>query len=101
LKLRFIHEYNCFAKKIVSPLRLATPALGQCRAAEIGGVAEPAATHNHNGTCKGTSIGRDLEYYAKRPRPDDDWHGPGAGLLAGAEILRAAKKINLVACPPQ
>lgn len=45
-----------------------------------------------NGTSKGTSIGRDLEYYAKRPQPDDDLHGRGAVLFAGSEILRAARK---------
>jgi rhamnogalacturonyl hydrolase YesR len=40
-----------------------------------------------NGTCQGTSIGRDLDFYIKRPRPNDDLHGRGPVLLAGAEIL--------------
>ncbi|HEV2453358.1 MAG TPA: glycoside hydrolase family 88 protein [Verrucomicrobiae bacterium] len=43
------------------------------------------------GTCQGTSIGRDLEYYIKRERPADDPHGWGALMLAGTEILRAGK----------
>jgi unsaturated rhamnogalacturonyl hydrolase len=40
-----------------------------------------------NGTCAGTNIGLDLEFYADRPRPDDDLHGRGVVLLAGTEIL--------------
>lgn len=44
------------------------------------------------GTCQGTNIGRDLDYYIKRPQPDDDLHGRGVVLLAGTEILMAAKK---------
>lgn len=40
-----------------------------------------------NGTCEGTEIGRDLEYYANRGRPVDDRHGQGAVLLAGAELI--------------
>jgi rhamnogalacturonyl hydrolase YesR len=39
------------------------------------------------GTCQGTNIGKDLDYYAKRGRPDDDLHGRGVVLLAGTEIL--------------
>src|SRR6185369_14813789 len=39
------------------------------------------------GTCAGTNIGKDLDYYAKRERPDDDLHGRGVVLLAGTEIL--------------
>jgi rhamnogalacturonyl hydrolase YesR len=39
------------------------------------------------GTCQGTNIGMDLAYYANRPRPDDDLHGRGVVLLAGAELL--------------
>lgn len=42
-----------------------------------------------NGTCEGTNIGLDVEYYANRRRPDDDLHGRGVVLLAGAEILSA------------
>ena len=44
-----------------------------------------------NGTCEGTNIGLELAYYADRKRPDDDLHGRGVVLLAGAEILAAAK----------
>jgi unsaturated rhamnogalacturonyl hydrolase len=44
------------------------------------------------GTCQGTNIGKDLDYYVKRPRPDDDLHGRGPVLLAGTEILLAGKK---------
>jgi rhamnogalacturonyl hydrolase YesR len=44
------------------------------------------------GTCQGTNIGQDLDYYIKRPQPDDDMHGRGPVLLAGTEILMAAKK---------
>ncbi|HEY4414307.1 MAG TPA: glycoside hydrolase family 88 protein [Verrucomicrobiae bacterium] len=44
------------------------------------------------GTCEGTNIGKELDYYVKRHQPDDDLHGRGVTLLAGAEILRAAKK---------
>lgn len=45
-----------------------------------------------NGTCQGTNIGEDLDFYVKRQRPDDDLHGRGPVLLAGAEILQGAKK---------
>lgn len=41
------------------------------------------------GTCQGTNIGRTLEYYANRRRPDDDMHSRGVVLLAGTEILAA------------
>ena len=44
------------------------------------------------GTCQGTNIGKDLDYYINRERPDDDLHGRGPVLLAGAEILLGAKK---------
>ncbi len=43
------------------------------------------------GTCEGTSIGIDYEYYAMRKRPDDDHHAPGVVLLAGSELLAAKK----------
>jgi rhamnogalacturonyl hydrolase YesR len=43
------------------------------------------------GTCEGTNIGIDYEYYAMRPRPDDDHHAPGVVLLAGSELLAAKK----------
>ena len=45
-----------------------------------------------NGTCQGTSIGTNLDFYINRPRPDDDLHGRGPVLLAGAEILLGDKK---------
>jgi rhamnogalacturonyl hydrolase YesR len=44
------------------------------------------------GTCEGTSISTDLNYYIQRGRPDDDPHGRGPVMLAGTEILSAAKK---------
>jgi rhamnogalacturonyl hydrolase YesR len=45
-----------------------------------------------NGTCIGTNIGEDLDYYVKRQQPDDDLHGRGVVLLAGTEILLGSKK---------
>jgi unsaturated rhamnogalacturonyl hydrolase len=39
------------------------------------------------GTCQGTNIGKNLDYYINRERPDDDLHGRGVVLLAGVEIL--------------
>jgi rhamnogalacturonyl hydrolase YesR len=44
-----------------------------------------------NGTCVGTGISLTLDFYAGRPRPDDEMHGRGAVLLAGAEILDAPR----------
>ena len=44
-----------------------------------------------NGTCIGTNIGRDLDFYVKRQQPDDDLHGRGPVMLAGTEILLAGK----------
>ena len=44
-----------------------------------------------NGTCIGTNIGQDLDYYIKRQQPDDDLHGRGVVLLAGTELLLAGK----------
>ncbi len=46
------------------------------------------------GTCEGTNIGRDLDYYRNRPRPDDDLHGRGVTLLAGTEILLAGRSVQ-------
>jgi rhamnogalacturonyl hydrolase YesR len=40
-----------------------------------------------NGTCEGTNISLTIDYYRDRKRPDDDLHGRGVVLLAGAEIL--------------
>ena len=40
-----------------------------------------------NGTCEGTNIGLDVEFYANRKRPDNDLHGRGVVLLAGTEIV--------------
>ena len=45
-----------------------------------------------SGTCQGTSINRDLDYYANRSRPADDPHGSGPVLLAGTEIISVAVK---------
>jgi len=45
-----------------------------------------------NGTCQGTNIGKDLDFYIQRPQPDDDMHGRGPVMLAGTEILLGAKK---------
>jgi rhamnogalacturonyl hydrolase YesR len=39
------------------------------------------------GTCAGTNIGTDLQFYIDRPHPDDDMHGRGPVLLAGTELL--------------
>src|SRR5262249_27186455 len=50
------------------------------------------------GTCQGTNIGKELDYYAKRERPDDDLHGRGVVLLAGTEIL--LNKPEAVAAAP-
>ena len=44
------------------------------------------------GACQGTGIGEDLEAYVERARLDDDQHGPGPVMLAGAEILLAKQK---------
>ncbi|HUE37365.1 MAG TPA: glycoside hydrolase family 88 protein [Candidatus Acidoferrum sp.] len=45
------------------------------------------------GTCQGTNIGMDPDYYINRSRPDDDPHGRGPVLLAGTEILAAGQKV--------
>jgi len=45
-----------------------------------------------NGTCIGTGIGMDLDFYIKRKQPEDDLHGRGPVLLAGTEILLAGKR---------
>jgi unsaturated rhamnogalacturonyl hydrolase len=43
------------------------------------------------GTCEGTGINTNLEFYIKRKQPPDDMHGRGPVLLAGTEILSAGK----------
>ena len=45
-----------------------------------------------NGTCEGTGVSQDLQYYVDRKRPDNDMHGPGPVMLAGAEILLAGQR---------
>jgi len=45
-----------------------------------------------NGTCIGTGIGQNLNFYITRPHPDNDMHGIGAVLLAGSEIFSANKR---------
>lgn len=44
------------------------------------------------GTCQGTGIGLDLQFYVDRKRPDDDFHGRGPVLLAGTELLNAKRQ---------
>jgi unsaturated rhamnogalacturonyl hydrolase len=54
----------------------------------FGGIAQQVTPEGViKGTCAGTNIGLELDYYAKRERPDDDLHGRGVVLLAGTEIL--------------
>jgi unsaturated rhamnogalacturonyl hydrolase len=43
------------------------------------------------GTCEGTGINTNLEFYIKRKQPPDDLHGRGPVLLAGTELLSAGK----------
>ncbi len=45
------------------------------------------------GTCEGTLIGRDLDYYASRQRPLNDFHAPGPVLWAGTELIAAEKEL--------
>jgi unsaturated rhamnogalacturonyl hydrolase len=45
-----------------------------------------------NGTCEGTGIGRNLEFYITRKQPVDDMHGRGPVMLAGTEILLGSKE---------
>ncbi|HTS19811.1 MAG TPA: glycoside hydrolase family 88 protein [Verrucomicrobiae bacterium] len=44
------------------------------------------------GACQGTGIGEDLEAYVERARLDDDQHGPGPVMLAGAELLLVERR---------
>jgi unsaturated rhamnogalacturonyl hydrolase len=54
----------------------------------FGGIAQQVTPEGVvKGTCAGTNIGMELDYYVKRERPDDDLHGRGVVLLAGTEIL--------------
>ena len=53
--------------------------VGLCRNVKTNGVV--------TGTCEGTNIGTNLTYYVDRTQPDDDLHGRGPVMLAGAEIL--------------
>lgn len=46
------------------------------------------------GVCKGTGIRDDLVFYYTRPTPHNDFHGIGAMLHAGAEILKLKNKYN-------
>ena len=67
-------------------------AMAVARKAMAGIAKNVTADGRINGTCQGTSIGKDLAYYVKRPRPEDDLHGRGVVLLAGTEILLSGKK---------
>jgi hypothetical protein len=54
----------------------------------FGGIAQQVTPEGVvKGTCAGTNIGLELDYYVKRERPDDDLHGRGVVMLAGTEIL--------------
>jgi len=66
--------------------------LGVARKA-FAGLAKNVSPEGHvNGTCEGTNIGRDLDFYIQRQHPLDDIHGPGPLLLAGTELLLAKPK---------
>ena len=45
-----------------------------------------------NQTCQGTNIGRTLDFYIARLRPNNDEHGRGPVIMAGTEILLGDKK---------
>jgi len=66
--------------------------LAVARKAFAGIAKNVTADGSVKGTCQGTNIGEDLDFYVKRLQPDDDPHGPGPVLLAGAEILAGGKK---------
>lgn len=57
-----------------------------------GMAANVAADGSIQQTCAGTGIGTDLAYYASRPRPLNDIHGPGPVLLAASEALAAVSE---------
>ena len=68
--------------------------MAMARKAFEGLTTQVSAEGSVDGTCRGTNIGMDAEYYVNRERPKNDTHGIGVLLLAGAEILdgrRAAK----------
>lgn len=44
--------------------------------------------YNILGVCQGTGIRNDLAYYYDRPTPLNDFHGIGATILAGCEIVK-------------
>ena len=44
--------------------------------------------YNIHGVCRGTGIQTDLAYYYNRPTPVNDFHGIGAIILAGCEIVK-------------
>jgi unsaturated rhamnogalacturonyl hydrolase len=66
--------------------------MGVARRAFTGIAKNVTADGVVKGTCAGTNIGQTLDFYINRPRPDDDLHGRGVVMLAGAEILLAGKK---------
>lgn len=46
------------------------------------------------GVCIGTGIRDDLPFYYTRPTPHNDFHGTGAVLLAGVEMLKLKKQME-------
>lgn len=50
--------------------------------------------YNILGTCQGTGIRSELAYYYERPTPVNDFHGIGATVLAGCEIIKLKQKIQ-------
>jgi hypothetical protein len=46
------------------------------------------------GTCQGTGLDTRTSFYLGRSRPDDDMHGRGPVLLAGAEILSSSYPVS-------
>jgi rhamnogalacturonyl hydrolase YesR len=69
-----------------------TSNMAVARRAFAGIAKKVTAAGGVNGTCIGTNIGQDLDYYIKRQQSDDDLHGRGVVLLAGTEILLGGKK---------
>jgi rhamnogalacturonyl hydrolase YesR len=52
---------------------------------------EVSASGAVSNICPGTSLNKTLSYYVNEVRTNDDRHGPGPVMLAGAEILLAPK----------